>query len=80
MNMIAMTRPYQDAVAVTPDDTNGLTTPSNALMATASGNIVAVMLSGSTVTLALTAGTVYPLMVKQIKATGTTATGIIALY
>jgi len=78
--MLAFTKPYQDAVAVTPNDTTGLATPSSALMVTASGNIVAVMPTGSTVTFNLTAGTIYPLMVKQIKATGTTATGIIALY
>jgi hypothetical protein len=78
--MGAMDWPYVDGAAVTPHDTNELTNVSRALYVGGAGALVVVTLKGTTVTLAaVPAGTELRLRVKQVKATGTTATSIVAL-
>lgn len=64
--------------AVTPHDTNALPKPAKGLYVTVSGNVALVTTGGSSVTLPVTAGQVLSLQVKQVKATGTTAT-VVAL-
>jgi hypothetical protein len=44
------------------------------------GNISVVDATGNTLTIAVVAGACLPIGVKRVRATGTTATGIIALY
>lgn len=73
--------PASYADAVTPSDTLELSTVSRALYVGGAGNLVVVTAGGDTVTLVgATAGQIIPIRVKQIKATLTTATSIVALY
>lgn len=70
------------AVAVTPSDTADLATPSF-LYITVAGTLKVTLLGmtdGTSITLAPTADREYPYIVKRVWATGTTATGIIALH
>lgn len=78
---------YQGGVEVTPSDTVNITFPSGTTFSRAiaidtAGTISAVMADGSVLDFTenqLTAG-IQKLAVKRINSTGTTATGIIALY
>ena len=72
-------RVFFDAQAITPSDATVIT-PTSGLMVTGAGNIAVVTLNGTTITLAVTVGNVYPISVTKVKATGTTATGIVGLY
>jgi hypothetical protein len=74
--------PPANAVAVTPNDGANLSEVSRFLMVGVGGNITVNMYgSGTNVLLpALAAGTIYPIRVSKIYATGTTATGIVSLY
>lgn len=72
--------PANDAVAVTPADATEITL-TRGLYVGGAGNIVATMRSGNDCTFtAVPAGTILPLRVTKVKATGTTATSIVALY
>ncbi|WP_199772189.1 spike base protein, RCAP_Rcc01079 family [Agrobacterium tumefaciens] len=78
---ITQVGPARYAAAVVPSDTNELATVPRAICVGADGNVVVVMSGNSQeVTVAMVAGVLYPLAVKQIKATGTTATGIVAVW
>lgn len=69
-----------DARAVTPSDSTILPT-TRALYIGGSGDVSVVMAYGTTVTFtALLAGSILPVQVKQVRATNTTATNLIALY
>lgn len=70
---------YVDAVGITPSDSATLPYPTHALMVGVAGNVRVVTARGSTQQLALIPGYIYPLAVKQVTATGTTATGIVGL-
>ena len=79
--------PDYDGQAVTPDDANDLPNGVGVGLYCTVGGTVAVNLhdnlagAGSSVAaLTLLAGTIYPIAISRIKATGTTATGIFALY
>jgi len=65
---------------VTPHDTNELASRPRAIDCAVSGNAVIVDADGSEITIVLTAGTLYPVRPVIIKSTGTTATGIVALW
>jgi hypothetical protein len=72
----------QNAFAVVPSDAadlgNGAT---RGLYVGVTGDVSAVMTGGNTVTFTgLSAGIVHPISVGRIRATGTTATGILAVY
>lgn len=74
---------YEGALAVTPSDT--LPLQSGALYAGfytgSGGNITVVTSRGETVEFASTAaGIIIPVAISQVKASGTAATGIVALY
>lgn len=78
---IAQVGPARNAVAVTPSDSADLATVPRAICVAADGNVVLVMSgNGQEVTVAMVAGTLYPLAPTRIKATGTTATGIVAVW
>lgn len=70
------------AVAVTPHDTNDLAGgATKGLYVGGSGNVVVIMANDDEVTFTgLSAGVVHPFSVKRVKATGTTATSIVAVY
>ena len=71
---------HLSAVAITPSD-SATFAQTRAIYVGGAGNIAVTMADGTSVTLnALAVGVVHLFSVKQIKATGTTATNIIALY
>lgn len=67
--------PAQKAFAITPDDNNDLSYNTRAIYTGAGGTLVCTLMDDSSdVTfVALPAGTVLPVRVKRVKATGTTA-------
>ncbi len=72
--------PASGAFSITPHDTNPLSEITRAIYIGGSGDIAVKMLAGQEVTfLSLPTGTVLPVRVEQIKATGTTATGLLGL-
>ena len=72
----------RNAAAVTPHNTNDLTTAAKALYVGGAGNVkVDMQGDGSAVTFTgVTAGTVLPIMVSRVYSTDTTATAIVALW
>jgi hypothetical protein len=74
--------PASGAAAVTPSNSTDLSTFSRGLYIGGAGNITVDMVGGQTGVLFsnLVAGSVYPLRVSRVYATGTTATGIVALW
>ena len=72
--------PASRAFAITPSDSTDLATPARSLYVGTAGNL-SVILVGDTAAVTFTnvqAG-YHPIRVKRIRATGTTATGIIGL-
>lgn len=72
--------PPSNAFNVTADDAADLAFTTRGLNVAQSGNVRLTTLGGDTVTVALSAGIVFPIRANRIWATGTTATGIVALY
>lgn len=64
---------------ITPNDNNEIRVP-KALYIGGAGNIVLAGADGVDGTFAVGAGATLPLRPRKVKATGTTATGILALY
>ncbi|MGE8367006.1 spike base protein, RCAP_Rcc01079 family [Cupriavidus sp.] len=74
--------PAIKAAVVTPSDTAVLDPPTKSLYIGTTGDLT-VVLADDTTTVTFTqvpAGTVLPVMVKKVMATGTAATNIVALY
>jgi len=74
--------PATHAAAITPVDATDLAEITRGIF-TGSGGSIVVLLGGDTATVTLTnvpAGIVLPLRIKRVYLTGTTATGLIALY
>ena len=71
--------PASDASAVAPSDTADLPSYSRGLNVANSGFVRLTTVSGATETIYVTAGGVFPIRASRIWATGTTATGIVAL-
>jgi len=74
--------PYTGAAAVTPDDSNDLPISGRGIMLGSAGNVKITTTGGDTVTLV---GTntfpgVYPICVKRVFATGTTAVSIVVFW
>lgn len=77
----SLTSPAIDGAMVTPSNTQLLAQVSRAIYVGASGDISAELASGSQVTFAaVPAGSILPFRLRKIRATGTTATGIVALW
>lgn len=75
-----MLQPYTFSTVLTPHDTNPVTVPHRALWVGGAGAITVITAGGDTVLLSgIPAGTLLPIQVKTLKATGTTATLIAAL-
>jgi len=74
--------PATNGFAITPNDGTVFTTGTRGLWVGATGDISVVLLNDSApVTLSnVLGGTLLPLCVKTVRATGTTATGIVGLY
>ena len=72
--------PAVAAAAIVPDDTADLAHATRAIYVGQAGALTVRMVSGDEVTLAeVQAGMIYPLRVARILATGTTASGLVAL-
>lgn len=75
-----LSAPALGAAAITPSDAGSLPEPTRAVYVGAGGDLRVRMLSGEIVTLGgVLGGTIYPLRVAQVLATGTTATGLVGL-
>lgn len=73
--------PAANAAAVTPSDSSDLTFSTRALFIGGAGNVsVNMATSGAAVVFAVGAGQILPIQVARVLATGTTATGIVALW
>lgn len=73
--------PAKNAFAVTPHDSNALTSDTRGIYIGATGDMVLVTTGGDTVTfVGLPTGTILPVRANIIKSTGTTATSIVGLY
>lgn len=73
--------PSTDGFAVTPDDNTDVEFITRYLYIGGAGDVSLVTKGGSTLTFSgLTAGTLLPVRVSRVMATGTTATNILALY
>jgi hypothetical protein len=76
-----LSSPGQHAAAVTPDDNTDLATSARALWVGTGGNVALVTVGGETVTItSVPSGSILPVRCSRVKATGTTATGIVALW
>ena len=72
---------YTDGSAVTPSDSTVLSPPFRGLYVAATGVVVVTTLGGTDVTFTgVPAGSILPIVGTKVRATGTTATGIVALY
>jgi hypothetical protein len=72
--------PASSGVAITPHASNEIT-PTRGIVCAVDGTAAARFTESSAdVSLQLTAGVVYPYSIKAIRVTGTTATGLVALY
>ena len=77
----SLTAPARDAAAVTPDDVTDLTYLPRALYVGNGGDLSVRCAGGQTVVLQnVQGGSVLPLRVAGVNATGTSATGIVALW
>ena len=78
-NAPGLDSPASDAANVTPSDTTDLPVKPRAIYVNGAGDM-AVVMNGATVTLTVPAGTLLPIRPVRILETGTTATGIVALW
>lgn len=77
----SLTAPARDAEAVVPSDATNLATLPRAIYVGQSGNIAARLAGGQSVTFQnVQAGSIIPIRVIGINATGTTASGLLALW
>ncbi len=72
--------PATQAYAVTPDDGADLPMACRALNVATGGTIRITTVGGDTTTITVGQGNAFPLRCQRVWATGTTATGIVALY
>lgn len=72
--------PPYGGFTVTPSDTNDLPTVTRALNVSVTGDVHVTLLDDTEVTLFLQAGGIFPLRIKRIWASDTTAAGIVGLY
>ena len=72
--------PAADAFAITPDNGNDLAVAARAIYVGGAGSLEIVTLAGNTVVFTgLGAGTVLPCSAARVRASGTTATGLVGL-
>ncbi len=71
--------PATRIASVTPDDGVDLPVSSRALNVAGAGSVRLTTISGDTDTVHIAAGITFPVRARRIWATGTTATGIVAL-
>ena len=75
-----LTAPAIHGFAITPHDANEVAETTRAVYVGTAGNLSVVLLSGAAIVFSgLAGGTVLPIRVRQIKATGTTAGALVGL-
>lgn len=72
--------PARNAAAVTPNDSTDLASSCRALYVGTGGTVSVVMGGGQTVSFTAPDGSVLPIIASRVNATGTTASGIVALW
>jgi hypothetical protein len=72
--------PARNAVAVTPNDGTDLVFQSRYIYVGGAGTLSVIMAGGQTVSFTCAAGALLPIMADRVRATGTTATLIVALW
>jgi hypothetical protein len=81
---IGLTSPATNAVVITPSDTTDLANVTRAIHVTGTSGLVAVttqgMTTGTSVQIYVGQGSLFPIRVTRIWATGTTAAGILSMY
>lgn len=77
----SLTSPPEHAAAITPDDQVGLTVVSRALYVGAGGDVTVRMCGGAVVTLAnVASGTLLPIRIDRVLASGTTAGSLVGFW
>lgn len=76
----SLNSPPRHLFVVTPDDENDLPTASRCLNVQVGGTIQVTTVAGDTGIIMVASGITFPIRARRIWATGTTATGISALY
>lgn len=76
----ALDSPASNAIALTPDDATDLPLVCRALNVAVSGSVRVTTRNGDDVVLTIAAGIPFPIRVKRVWNTGTSASGIVALY
>jgi hypothetical protein len=72
--------PASHGFAITPNDSTDLSDVTRGIYAGTGGDLVVILREGATLTFAnLPGGTVLPVRAARVKATGTTASGLIGL-
>lgn len=73
--------PARSAASVTPSDSTDLERKSKGIWVGGDGDLSVIMHNGEQVTFTgVVGGSLLPLAVTRVRSTGTTATGIVALY
>ena len=78
---IMVTRPAENAVSVTTNDSTDLATDARGVYVGVGGDLKVTLVGGTTVTFAnLAAGVIHPIQARRIWATGTDAADILGIY
>lgn len=72
--------PPSSAAAIVPDDGADLPSVTRAINVAGTGDVRVTTLDGDVVTLHVAGGSAFPIRVRRVHATGTTATGLVALW
>lgn len=76
----SLTAPATDAFAIAPNDGADFARPARAIYVGSGGDLALVTMAGSQVLFSsLNAGTILPVSATRVRATGTTATGLVGL-
>jgi hypothetical protein len=75
-----LSSPPSDLIAVAPSDSTDLAHVSRAINVATAGTVRVTTRAGTTASISVAAGIIVPIRVRRIWATGTTATGIVALF
>lgn len=77
----AISAPAQRGFAITPSDSTDLSAETRGLWIGTSGDLALVLASGDEVTISgVVAGSLLPLRVRRVRASGTTAAALVGLY
>lgn len=79
-NQPGLESPAEAGTALAPSDSAALAKATRAIYVGGGGNLRVTLVNGDTITLAgVLPGMIYPLRISHVRATGTTATGLVGL-